>query len=189
MTLISKNFIWLETTAELAERWVARNRGAGLTAEDLASRVQHRASAVRRYLELPDPPPIRNARQWERLWNPAAHEKMLTGALEKLGWSVHFSDRPVQHPLTLGPVEATQAVILERHQAEARVRLYEENGLLIPFRLRDSAILMMAEELYALAADVMGNKPSRPIVDEVAPKVFAQDVLGLPFHPWAVEFL
>lgn len=193
MTLIAKSFIWLETTDELAERWVSRYpaeaRADGLDAKDLASRLQHRASAVQKYLGLPDGPEIKNARSWDRLWNAAALEKTLSAALGKLGWTLVFSERGATHPLILGDVGGPQNLVIEKPHAEARAKQYEEAGLLIPFRTRDAALTLLAEELFALATEEMGNKPAKAIVDEIAPKVFTQNVLGLPFHPWAVEFL
>lgn len=84
--------------------------------------------------------------------------------------------------------EEDETIIIDLNAARARVERLRAAGLTLPLNERDGALLMLCEEVYALAvADLPELPPHEALADQVAPHEFARRLLGLPFHPWAAD--
>ena len=192
---IGRTIIWEQDVEELAQRWVRRHPGEAerenLSAAELADRLRRRSELARQHAGLPSAARITNARHWETHWKPEHAQRRLREAFRRLGWECLIAENTnVPRPTLAGASpDSENSIVFEKSAGEAVARQYREAGLYLPFEASEGLVLLMAEELYALAAEEMGWKSARPIVEEVAPKVFAQEVLGWPFCPWALDFL
>lgn len=178
----------------LARRWVAQaggNAPTNLRPEEVALRLQRRSEAIRRYLDLPAPPMMASKRLWETQWNRQAAAALVRRGYQRLGWTVKLQDMGARTPQTLGQdleADTGDTAFVDRESAMARLATLRTRGLGAFFAEDEATLLLAAEELFALAADKIGTPPEYPWVDEIAPMVFAQEVFGWPFCPWAVRF-
>ncbi len=186
---IAGNVDLLMTLEEIAGRW-AEQKEIPLAPRTVAKRLAQRSRAIRTLLELPARPRPRTARQWETAWNRRALYDELHAAAKRLGWEVRAVERYEDNPAFLPVARDEENVLLV--EQEAAVHLLEElraAGLRLPFQPADTLLIQLAEDLFHLAADKAGHQPRDAWVDEAAPSVFAQDVLGLPFCPLVLRVL
>lgn len=189
---IASDAIWTEDIAHLAARWLKRTDAPrGLDAPALAHRVLKRAEVVRRHVKLPIARMLLTPRQWETHWKAAEAEAALTAAVARLGWSVTFvRERNLTGPFIAANLPAGErSVALELAAADDLVARYRTAGLLLPFERPDATALLLAWELFEIAAEHIGHRPAEEWIDPIARHVFAQQVLGCPFCPWVAELL
>ncbi len=174
---------------EIASR-LARKEQISLEPKAIAKRLAARSRAIRTVLDLPARPRPRTARQWETAWNRRALYDELAAAARRLGWQVRAVERFDPNPAFLPTGAAEENVLLVEEQAAlALLTELRSAGLRLPFQPADALLIQLAEELFHLAAGRAGHQPADAWVDEAAPPVFAQDVLGLPFCPLVLRVL
>ncbi|CAN5389225.1 hypothetical protein BH09SUM1_BH09SUM1_23610 [soil metagenome] len=182
--------VWTDSVEAIARQREAAGRDLGLPAAELVRRARLRAEAVRKAAGIAPARPIKTLRQWDAFWKATELEKALLAAFAKLGWSVTFVS-PNQMSSQAIVMSSDQPegnnLLLETTAAEIRMVQYAQGGLEIPLKWSDAALILMAEELYAIAAEKLGEMPKIEMVDEVARAVFVQEALGLPFSPWVLN--
>lgn len=195
MAANASSYIWMESVEQLARRWAqllaARGEQPPLSADELAKRARKRSEAVRKLTGLAAEKTLETPRQWETRWDTARAEKKLKEALAKFGWSYVIVDPKNLTPQALSGIdsEAENLLIIDTVAADRRMRAFRAGGLETPVAWTEGALLQLAEELYLLAADKLGHKPSVPQIDLAGSHLFAQEIMGWPFNPWAAELL
>lgn len=186
---LADNIDMLMGLEEIVQRWEPA-RKAGVPPREAVLRMAHRAKAIREFLGLPSRPRPRNARKWETAWNRNQFFGELSAAAARLGWAVRTVERFEADPVLLSSAGGEDNVFLVE-QAAAGVLLdrLRAAGLRLPFQQADALLIQLAEGLFQLGADHAGQDVPEEWIEEAAPSVFAQDVLGLPFCPLVLRVL
>lgn len=190
---ISDNPIWGEPLERLAERWRGRHESANMPlppARDICDRLFRRAKAIREHVKLPPSPRMDTARKWQTQWNSSRAEETLVETLRRMGWMVTIlADRPTgARAIAMGHASAARdTVMVEERLCRERAERWRKAGLAVPFGPQEVLCLSLAEEIFHLAAQHVGQPPKDKWVDELASGIFAAQIFGWPFYPMAAE--
>ena len=160
-----------------------------LPTREIAERVIRRADAVLKVLKLDEPQVIPSS-LWRNQWRPDKPFGLLRDRLKQFGWTVTFIESPRQlSSLSFLNAGGGDTIFLEQPAAEAFALSIREAGFPAPFEAQDAMPVLLAFELYDVAAPQLGHPPKEPWVDDLARNLVAQRLLGLPFNPLAVSII
>ncbi len=191
-TQIGKGAVWGDAPEELMERWLDLGRNQELSNEvspkDAVARAIKRASAVRKYLAMPEGKQIKSARQWETMWNAKTMRDLLIGAFKKLECVVTVAEHRgmSDYELSARFPMGERVIVIEKWVAEERAQRLKDTGLLLNFGVEEGVLLLMAEDLYMVATEQMGHQPASWI-DETGRYFFTRQIFGWPFNPMVGE--
>ncbi|MBI1291936.1 hypothetical protein GC173_11940 [bacterium] len=185
--------LWSEKFEQLAARWAKEPHGEdepGFSGPELVSRVRSRLRIIQNYNRVTSRLAISSKRHWDQSWNPEAVERDLRAAARRLGWSVYISPKGQPSPLELAAAGVdSNTILLDMVTAGQRAAALRDAGLPRRWEKEQAVLQMLAEEIYTLTAERIGNLPAYAVVEEAALALFVQESLGLPFNPWALRFV
>lgn len=184
-----------ETLAQLVERWLKvpsttdYEKPVDQSPQQIAERIVRRAEAMIKLLKI-DEPQVTPSYRWRNLWNPEKPTKILRDKLKQLGWTVLFVEMPKQlSSQSMMNSSGGDTFFLEQPAADAIAHAVQEAGFPAPFDGQDAVPILLARELYDIAAPQLGHPPKEPWVDDLARELVAQRLVGLPFNPMALTII
>lgn len=193
---IARGPIWSETLEKLAARWLKLREDAGepivgVEARVVVDRIRRRAATIREALNLPEGRLLTTARQWEVGWKPREVQSVLNKSMKEFGCvvSVANDSQPEGHSFSPSAPRAARIIVIELEAAQSLARRLREAGLLLPVGEEEGLILLQCRELFDAAAESLGHRPAESWVDELAPHLLAQQILGWPFCPWIADLV
>jgi len=184
--------LWNEKLEDLAKRWAEEPRSEddpGFSAKELVSRVRSRLRIIQNYNRVPSRLELNSRRQWEQVWHSEAIERDLRAAAKRLGWGVYVAPQGPPSPIELAAAGVQgNAILLDMAAAGQRAQALREAGLNRIWTKEHAMLQMLAEEIFHLTAERIGNRSAYRVVEEAALGQFVQESLGLPFNPWALRF-
>lgn len=195
MSSFARHPIWYERAELLVERLIVRDGlpAGAANAADMIRRLRRRTEALRKYLDLPLAKPLDTPRRWETGWDAPGKLKALKAALDHHDFDLAISDPFKGSSLTLaaqmpGPAPRNRLILDESTFIPKALEL-RDAGITLPLGRDEGMIIVLTEELYAIAAEGIGKAPEFPWVDEYGVSLFVQEVLGLPFCPLALKLV
>ncbi|MCC6548312.1 hypothetical protein IT570_14220 [Candidatus Sumerlaeota bacterium] len=183
-----------EDLVSLIGRWLKApspdcQKPVDLTPHQIAERVIRRAEGVMKFLNLEDAA-VTPAIRWRNLWSPDRPTNILRDKLKQLGWTVRFIESPKQlSSHSVMDSAGRDTIFLELPAAEALARAVMEAGFPAPFAAQDAIPVLLAGELYDVAAPQLGHQPKGQWVDDLARPLVVQRLVGLPFNPLALTII
>ena len=197
---LATNDLWYETFPELVARWFNAKTSAErlklVNSARISIAAEERSRTLMEHARVKPLPKLTTARQWDVRWEPKAAWEHVRKGIRRFNWDCKRTRTSVvRQEMMIAAQEldtgtgGAPLVLVEDRVLETLAAKAKAGGLLLKASPADLAPLVLARELFWLAAEAKPMAGAGEYLDELACHDFVERLLGLPFSPMVFDFL